>query len=82
MVEERAFWELSSRLIPCSVCEEGNGAPSTDADPLQHPPPHHPRRMDVSARVAPEALVGRALRVYWELDDAWFLAEVIGESVG
>ena len=38
--------------------------------------------MDVSARVAPEALVGRALRVYWELDDAWFLAEVIGESVG
>jgi hypothetical protein len=38
--------------------------------------------MDVAARVAPEALVGRAVRIYWELDDAWFLGEIIGGRGG
>jgi hypothetical protein len=33
-------------------------------------------RMDVSMRVSPEALVGRQLRVYWALDDAWFAGSV------
>lgn len=33
-------------------------------------------RMDVSLRVSPDALVGRQLRVYWELDDAWFAGSV------
>jgi len=39
-------------------------------------------RMDVASRVAPEALIGRAVRVYWELDDAWFLGEIIGGCWG
>jgi hypothetical protein len=34
----------------------------------------------VAARVAPEALKGRAVRIYWELDDAWFLGEIVGED--
>lgn len=32
--------------------------------------------MDLALRVAPEQLVGRALRVLWPLDDAWFLCTV------
>lgn len=28
-------------------------------------------------RVAPEALVGRHLRVYWDNDDAWFAGSVV-----
>lgn len=28
--------------------------------------------MDVCLRLAPEALVGRVLRVFWAADDAWF----------
>jgi DNA mismatch repair protein MSH6 len=32
--------------------------------------------MDVSLRVCPEALVGRQLRIYWHLDDAWFAGSV------
>jgi hypothetical protein len=34
--------------------------------------------MDVAARLSPEALVGRAVRIYWDLDDAWFLGEITG----
>jgi hypothetical protein len=34
-------------------------------------------RLDVSMRVAPEALVNRQLRVYWEVDDAWFAGSVV-----
>lgn len=36
-----------------------------------------PARLDVSMRVAPEALVGRHLRVYWDNDDAWFAGSVV-----
>eukprot|EP00775_Hariotina_reticulata_P004536 gene4536-4788_t len=35
-----------------------------------------PGTMDLTLRVAPEALVGRYLRVFWPLDDAWFLGSV------
>lgn len=30
----------------------------------------------MSLRVSPEGLVGRDVRVYWVLDDAWFLGAV------
>lgn len=30
----------------------------------------------MSLRVSPDALVGRQLRVYWEVDDAWFAGSV------
>lgn len=30
----------------------------------------------MSMRVSPEALVGRQLRVYWVMDDAWFAGSV------
>lgn len=36
-----------------------------------------PARLDVSMRLAPEALVGRHLRVYWDNDDAWFAGSVV-----
>lgn len=32
----------------------------------------------MAARISPEALVGRAVRVYWEVDDAWFPGEITG----
>ena len=33
-------------------------------------------RLDVSLRVTPEGLIGRRVRVFWPLDDAWFLGTV------
>lgn len=34
-------------------------------------------RLDVTIRVAPQALVGRKLRVYWPDDDGWYLGTVV-----
>lgn len=33
-------------------------------------------RLDVALRVTPEGLVGRDVRIFWPLDDAWFLGTV------
>lgn len=50
--------------------------------PMPHGLMSHPHlsacgiRMDVSLRVSPEALLGRQLRIYWTLDDAWFAGSV------
>jgi hypothetical protein len=33
-------------------------------------------------RVAPDALVGRHLRVYWDNDDAWFAGSVVEWDAG
>lgn len=33
-------------------------------------------RVDAATAIAPEALVGRQIRVYWPEDDAWYLGTV------
>ena len=38
------------------------------------------RRIDVALDIAPTALAGREVRVYWEDDDAWYLGTVSGFS--
>lgn len=39
-------------------------------------------RLDVSLRMSPEALVGRDVRVYWPMDDAWFWGTVSSYNPG
>ena len=34
-------------------------------------------RIKVALKLAPEALIGRKLRVYWPEDDGWFLGTVV-----
>ena len=36
------------------------------------------RRIDAALDIAPTALVGREVRVYWDDDDAWYLGTVSG----
>lgn len=41
---------------------------------------HVGRRFDAALDIAPTALVGREVRVYWDDDDAWYLGTVSGFS--
>ncbi|KAL3130595.1 hypothetical protein ABBQ38_008399 [Trebouxia sp. C0009 RCD-2024] len=63
---------------------EPTSAPMTQPDLAEHlsfflsvlPERQHFRELDVTTRVAPQALVGRKLRVYWPDDDGWYLGTV------
>ena len=39
-------------------------------------------RVDAALDIAPGALVGREVRVYWDDDDAWYLGTVSGFNAG
>jgi hypothetical protein len=70
------------RSTAAVLVDAGAGAGAGAALLIEYVFPCAMCRMDVSLRVAPEALVGRYLRVFWPLDDAWFLGSVEGWDPG